>query len=151
MTSLSAHFRLEEFTRTAHPGIENVPDEGQVECLKALCLFILEPVRAHFQSTVTILSGFRSPELNTAVGGASTSQHLKGEAADITVVGLRNDDVWKFIREHLPFDQVIAERLEQDNGTAGWVHVSYCATTHRSSTLSFLGNGKYVPGLVYVA
>lgn len=146
---LSPNFKLEEFTRSStHPDIPNKPDYIQIVAMKHLCLNVLEPLREKF-GPIHIISGFRSPALNFAVGSkSSTSQHMNGEAADIEIAGVRNDTIWEYINQSLPFDQVIAEKLKSDDGTAGWIHVSY-AEALRGDAISFLGNGQYVKGLHY--
>ena len=149
MARLSPHFTLEEMTATEYP-VYNKPSEKEIEALTALCENILEPIRAHFNLPITILSGFRSPELNKTVGGAATSQHLKGEAADITIKGVANADVWQFIKDNLNFDQVIAEKLTKHDGSRGWVHVAYSKHQERGDAISFLGAGRYVKGLRFV-
>lgn len=152
--NLSTHFTLQEFTdspKAKEFGLENTPNAMQIAALQSLCDNILEPLRAHFNSSIRILSGFRCLELNKAVGGAPTSQHTLGEAADIHVQGVRNDDVWKFIVLNLNFDQVIAEKLREDDGNAGWVHVSHKREgKQRGDNISFLSDGKYVKGLQYI-
>lgn len=151
---LSPHFDLLEFTDSmkAHElEIKNIPNLLQISRMQALCDIILEPVREHFNNPVIITSGFRSPELNEAVGGKPDSQHLFGEAADIRVANTRNDDVWRFIVHHLNFDQCIAEKIRFDDGQAGWIHVSHkIAGKQRQESLSFLGE-KYVSGLSYIS
>jgi len=97
--NLSPHFTLAEMTATGRTA-DNTPGEKEIIALKALCENILEPVREHFGKPVYILSGFRSPEVNKLVGGAPTSQHVKGEAADITIKGVPNMDVWQLSRRH---------------------------------------------------
>lgn len=145
---LSEHFGLQEFTKSSHSDIPNGPSPEEIACLKALCLNILEPLRAHYGKPITILSGFRCPALNKVVGGAPTSQHVMGQAADIEIYGIRNDEIWQYIVNSLPFDQVIAEKLSREDGSAGWVHVSYDPRARRDA-ISFLGNGVYGKGLQY--
>jgi hypothetical protein len=102
---------------------------------------------------VKIRSGFRSQALNRVVGGAPNSQHTTGEAADIEIPGIANADVFRHIVKNLPFDQVIAELLDRNDGSAGWIHVSYSRAKLRHEDLSFLGRGKgkgYVPGLRFI-
>lgn len=151
---LSNHFTLQEFIispKAIELGIKNYPNALQIAALQSLCDNILEPIRSNFDLGVRILSGFRCPELNKAVGGAGTSQHTLGEAADITIVGIKNVKLWQFIVDQLNYDQVIAEQLKEDNGNAGWVHVSHKpAGKQRREALSFLGGGKYVKGLQYI-
>ena len=91
--NLSEHFKLEELCKTK-TGIENVPNEAQVENLKRLCRW-LEQLRRRWNNLygegddpIIINSGFRSPAVNKAVGGVSTSNHLTGCAADIRCIGM---------------------------------------------------------------
>lgn len=79
---LSQHFTLAEFTRTSTP-LPNVPDEAAQEGLVALCVEVLEPLRAALGAPIRITSGFRSEVVNTAIGGSPTSAHRFGLAADI--------------------------------------------------------------------
>ena len=90
---LSPHFTLGELCKTK-TGIENVPNEAQVENLKRLCRW-LEQLRRRWNNLygegddpIIINSGFRSPKVNKAVGGVSTSNHLTGCAADIRCIGM---------------------------------------------------------------
>ena len=91
--------------------------------MKALCRNILEPLRQQF-GPIIISSGFRSLEVNRGVGGAQSSQHLRGEAADIVING-RDDANAKFgfIMRNLDFDQLILEPIGAVNPR--WIHVSY--------------------------
>ena len=91
--NLSEHFKLGELTKTK-TGIENVPNEAQVENLRRLCRW-LEKLRKRWNDLygegddpIVINSGFRSPEVNKAVGGVSTSNHLTGCAVDIRCIGM---------------------------------------------------------------
>jgi len=91
--NLSEHFELGELTKTK-TGIDNVPNEEQVENLKRLCRW-LEQLRKRWNNLygegddpIIINSGFRSPEVNKAVGGVSTSNHLTGCAVDIRCIGM---------------------------------------------------------------
>jgi len=90
---LTPHFTLGELCKTK-TGIENVPNEAQVENLKRLCRW-LEQLRRRWNNLygegddpIVINSGFRSPEVNKAVGGVSTSNHLTGCAVDIRCIGM---------------------------------------------------------------
>ena len=91
--NLSEHFTLAELTQTK-TGIENVPNEAQVENLKRLCGW-LEQLRRRWNNLygdgddpIVINSGFRSAEVNKAVGGVPTSNHLTGCAVDIRCIGM---------------------------------------------------------------
>ncbi|MFQ6615072.1 MAG: D-Ala-D-Ala carboxypeptidase family metallohydrolase [Fidelibacterota bacterium] len=122
---LSPHFHLEEFTRSktaGEKGIKNFPDVEQIQNITALCKVVLEEVRKHFGKPVLITSGYRSPELNRAVGGSQYSQHVKGEAADFVVKDITVSKVFdSILHESLPFDQCIHEK--RDNRE--WIHISH--------------------------
>jgi len=147
---LTPNFALSEFIESPTAKNLNIPNNPTVKIvdnLTMLCVNILEPVRTRFKSSVFIISGYRCPELNKEVGGAKDSQHLTGMAADIRVGGIRNVDVWHYIHDMLQFDQLIAERLREDEGAAGWIHVSYSPIL-RKQALSFDGK-HYHDGLVF--
>lgn len=83
---LSEHFTLEELTRSATAkarGIDNTPTERDKANLKRLAAEVLEPLRKMAGVPIIVTSGYRCPKLNAAVGGEPTSQHMRGEAADI--------------------------------------------------------------------
>ena len=117
------YFTLGELTRSATAdarGIRNVCSPDEAENLKALVDNVLDPLRDWYGKPVYVNSGYRCPQLNRAVGGAADSQHLKGEAADITAGSpAENRRLFNYIMRYLPFDQLIDERDGQ------WVHVSY--------------------------
>lgn len=144
--NLSPHFTLGEMTVT-HSSHDNTPTEVQVEALKKLCENILEPLREHFGLPIIVTSGFRSPKVNVEFGGADNSEHLFGEAADIHIPGVANADIWRFIDgSDLEFDQLIAEKLSETDGAAGWIHVSYRPESARKQAFSFDGE-NYLSGL----
>ena len=83
---LTEHFTLAEFERSATAArlhIDNRVPAGLVPNLQRLCELVLEPLREHFQEAVYVTSGYRCPQLNSAVGGVHNSQHMRGEAVDI--------------------------------------------------------------------
>jgi len=126
---LSKNFTMAEFTKSQtaeRKGIDNTPQGEHLEAAKALFENVVQPVRDHFGPTV-INSGYRSPDLNEAVGGSSRSQHCKGEAADIEVPGTPNAELAEWIRDNLEFDQLILEFYTPGIPDSGWVHVSYLA------------------------
>jgi zinc D-Ala-D-Ala carboxypeptidase len=129
---LSKHLSLAEVTRSEtakRKGISNQPTAEHLENFKKLAENIFEPIREHFKVPILISSGYRSKDLNTAIGGSLTSQHCQGEAIDIDMDGagtISNADVFKYIKENLNFDQLIWEFGDLDN--PDWVHVSYEST-----------------------
>lgn len=144
---LSPNFALYEFTRSqtaTRRGIRNVPLASQIESMRKLSVNVLQPVREHFGRAVNINSGFRCQELNEAIGGSSTSQHMKGEAADIEIFGVSNLDLAIWIRDHLDFDQLILEFWDASQGpNSGWVHVSYASEKqNRKQVLRAWRHGK---------
>lgn len=132
---LSPHFTLAELTKTG-TGLTNNPSPAIIDKLKALCVHVLEPVREHYGKPVTVNSGYRSPAVNAAVGSKSTSQHAKGEAADIEVAGVANAALARWIRDNLDFDQLIAEAVKPNDPAAGWVHVSWVPVGRRKQCLT---------------
>ena len=124
---ITMHFTLEELyaSDTAKKlGINNKPSVQQMINLVYLAAYVLEPLRIAMKEPIKIGSGFRSPALNKAVGGVSNSQHLKGQAADLCIDGdLKKGRKWfNYIRDNLPFDQLIWEHNAKGNY---WVHVSF--------------------------
>ena len=119
---LSQNFDLAEFVvsqEAERKGIDNTPDDAVVNNLTALCIHVLEPLR-QMLGPVRISSGYRCPALNAAIGGAKDSQHMTGHAADISVNGRTLDEVYNWLYDNTPFDQVIREFPP-----GGWVHVSH--------------------------
>ena len=127
---LSKHLSLAEVTRSdsaKRKGISNQPTAEHLENFKKLAEKVFEPIRTHFAVPIHISSGYRSKELNAAIGGSLTSQHCSGEAVDIdmdgSASGVSNADVFKYIKDNLEFDQLIWEFGTDKN--PDWVHVSY--------------------------
>ena len=130
---LSEHLDLSEVTRSESAkrnGISNMPTEAHIANFKLLAEKIFEPIRTHFRCPIIISSGYRSKELNAAIGGSLTSQHCQGEAIDIdmdgTPNGVTNRMVFDYIKDNLNFDQLIYEFGDANN--PDWVHVSYEST-----------------------
>jgi hypothetical protein len=126
---LSKNFKLSEMTRSeaaARLGVANTPTPDALENLKALCSNVLQPLRDSMGKPMRVNSGYRGPQVNRAVGGSSTSQHCKGEAADIEVDGFDNKKLAELIVSMgLPFDQIILEFYKPGDPNSGWVHVSH--------------------------
>jgi len=137
---LTTNFSLAELTASqvaSRNGLNNNPTAGQIENLKKLCESILQPIRNHYDAPVIVSSGFRSPELCIRIGSSIDSQHAKGQAADIQVVGIDNKALAKYIKENLDFDQLILEYYKEEEGPhSGWVHVSYVGKGNRKESLT---------------
>ena len=126
MIRISKNFLLSEFTKSSTAirlGIDNTPPQAVLKNLEDLVALLLQPLANEF-GQVIINSGYRSPALNAAVGGAVNSQHVKGLAADIEVPGMSNYDLACHIRDNYKFDQLILEFYTPGDETSGWVHVS---------------------------
>lgn len=149
---LSPHFTLQEMIKSqtaVRRGIPNVPGADQVENLKRLAAGILEPVRAHFGRPFSPSSGFRSPALNTALGGSPRSQHMAGEAVDFEIPGVPNDAVARWIAGNLVFDQLILEYFRPDIPGSGWVHCSLVDGENRARALTINADGVHAGLLAY--
>jgi|TARA_R110002126_G_scaffold15038_2_gene62099 zinc D-Ala-D-Ala carboxypeptidase len=151
---LTSNFSLAELTRSqtaTRKGIDNTPNAEQLANLTALCECVLQPVRNYFGTAVRISSGLRVPELNSAIGGSTTSDHCKGMAADIEVPGVDNMALAKWVTENLNFRQVILEFYTPGTPDSGWVHVSYNPSDNKKQVLTATkkdGKTVYLPGLV---
>jgi hypothetical protein len=151
--NLSANFTLKELTKSdtaTRLGIDNTPDDAAIENLKLLCEMVLQPVREHFGKSVTVNSGYRSPESNAAVGGSKTSDHCKGQAADIEIDGLPNPELAQWIMDNLDYTQLILEFYTQGQPNSGWVHVSYDPNNLKKQELTAVkvaGKTTYLNGL----
>lgn len=154
---LSPNFHLSEFITSqaaARLGLKNNPGEAEIAALRLLCAKVLEPVRAHFGKPIVISSGYRSPAVNKAVGGAASSQHVKGEAADFEIPGVSNVEVARWMMAKLNYDQLILEFYTPGQPNSGWVHASY-RSPYRNQELTARRVRKwgrltteYVPGIV---
>ena len=136
---LSEHFTLEEMIKSQtgiRKGIDNTASPEVVENLVYLCVNVLEKIRAHFGKPITINSGYRGPKLNKAIGGAKTSQHLTGQAADIEIAGVDNLTLFSWIRDTLEFDQLILEYHKIGIPDSGWVHVSWNSSRNKKQVLT---------------
>jgi len=149
---LTENFSLKELTssQTAErKGIDNTPSAEHQENLKSLCEMILQPIRDHFGQVVSVSSGYRSPELCTAIGSKITSQHAKGQAADFEIFGVSNKELADYIDQNLDYDQLILEYWKgEDEPNSGWVHCSFNTQGNRKQYLrAYKENGstKYEP------
>ena len=134
---LSANFSLNELTKSeaaTRNGIFNTPSALVIEKLQALTDNILQPLRDKF-GPVIVTSGYRSPEVNKAIGGSATSHHCFGYAADFEALGMDNRELAIYIRDSLTYTQLILEFYNGDP-ESGWVHCSYDAADLKCQTLT---------------
>ena len=130
-TMLSASFSLDEFVISQvaeRHGYRNEPNEKQIENLRLLCVNVLQPLRVIIAVPIFINSGFRSFDVNAAVGGKFNSQHLEGKAADFVVHSMNLIDVFNIILQKLSFDQLIYE-------FGKWIHVSWNSDKNRKDVM----------------
>ena len=143
------YFTIEELTysQTAvKKGIRNETTPEVEQNLIALVCVVLDPAREKWGKPIHVSSGYRCPELNKAVGGVPTSQHLKGEAADITAGSRReNAELGRLIVKSGCFDQVIFEQSNRECTECDWIHVSWkrVGTYRRNVLLLVKGSKKY--------
>lgn len=128
MTQLSEHFSLKELTVTSK-NIDNTPTAEILESLKYTAKQ-MELVRALLAKPIKVTSAYRSPAVNKAVGGATSSQHLLGQAVDFTCTsfGTPRDIVLAILASGTVFDQLICEYNS-------WVHISFKETNNRKQAL----------------
>ena len=144
---ISKHISYKEatYSRTAtRLDIDNKPNVEQLKNMKLIAEEVFEPLRMWVGGPIKINSFFRSPKLNTAIGGSSKSQHCHGQAIDLddTFGRATNAEMFNFIKEHLNFDQMIWEFGDDDN--PDWVHVSYVndEDNRNRCLLAYKENGK---------
>lgn len=132
---MGKYFSIAEMVRSDtadRKGINNRLPQELLPAMNALIDNVLDPLREWYGKPIRTNSGYRCPELNAAIGGSKTSQHVKGEAADIdTGNRQQNKLLFDYIRKNLPFDQLIWEH------GGDWVHVSFRADgNNREQVLS---------------
>ena len=147
---ISKHISDKEsvYSRTAlRRGIDNTPTEEHKINMIELAENIFEPLRMYVGGPIKINSFYRSPELNKAIGGSSKSQHCNGQAIDIddTFGRMTNAEMFRFVKDHLDFDQMIWEFGDDEN--PNWVHISYVGKENRNRCLKAYkekGKTKYM-------
>ena len=147
---ISKHISDKEgvYSRTAlRRGIDNTPTKDHKKNMVKLAEEVFEPLRAYVGGPIKINSFYRSPELNKAIGGSSKSQHCNGQAIDIddTFGRMTNAEMFRFVKDHLDFDQMIWEFGDDKN--PNWVHVSYVGKENRNRCLKAYkekGKTKYM-------
>lgn len=139
------YFTITELTKSAtakRNGIDNKPSATVERKLVALIEKVLDPLREAYGAPIIVTSGYRCEKLNRLVGGAASSQHVKGEAVDIRTVSDKPEDNKKLydliLKLKLPFDQLINEY------GCDWVHVSYGSRHRRQKLRAVKRNGRTV-------
>lgn len=105
--------------------INNMPDINSLDNMLDLIYYVLNPIRERIKKPMIVTSGYRNKEVNRLVGGKSTSQHLKGQAVDFIIKGMKPSEIVNFIRNtYIEYDQLINEYDK-------WVHISYNKDNNR--------------------
>jgi zinc D-Ala-D-Ala carboxypeptidase len=148
---ISEFLTLEEatYSKTAiEKGIANIPTPEHLANMKHVAVEIFDPVRRFAGGPLLASSFYRSPSLNTSIGGSSkTSQHMKGEAVDIDCDHYKNGTnraVFDFILTKLPFDQLILE-YPDTLGNPSWVHASLRRDGNNRREVLVKLKDKYIP------
>ena len=152
---LSKNFSLNELTKSdtaLRHDMDNTPPPEAIECLRALCDNVLQPVRDHFGKSVRVNSGYRHPDVNAKVGGSKTSDHCKGMAAGIEIATVPNHELAQWIADNCPaYRQIILEFYTRGQPDSGWVHVSYNPADNKKQLLTATkvdGKTTYLNGLL---
>ena len=140
---LSLNFSKEEFESSATASrlrIDNSLTPSAAKHIQYLVDKLLQPLREHLRRPIRITSGFRCTELNTAIRGSATSQHMRGEAADIKVAGYSAEELANHIvNSRLPFDQLIWYDVER----GGHVHIALSKPKPTKQLLHAPASGGY--------
>lgn len=129
MTNLN--FKISELihsdTAVLH-NINNMPDINSLDNMLDLIFYVLQPLRDRLKKPIIITSGYRCKKVNELIGGKPTSQHLKGQAVDFVVQGMKPSEVVQFIRNtYIEYDQLICEYDK-------WVHISFNKGNNRQQS-----------------
>ena len=151
---LSRNLSLQECTKSPTAirlGILNHPSVEEIANLKLIAKNVFQPLRDYYGLPIAISSGYRSKELNEAVGGSKSSHHMTGQAldidADVMSNGLTNKQIFDYIKNHCEFCQLIWE-FGSDNEPA-WVHVSDVEDDNRGEVLRAVRTSKGVAYATY--
>jgi len=151
MENISKHISYHEgtYSRTAERrDLDNTPNKEQLKCMKEVAENLFEPLRKWVGGPIKINSFFRGEPVNTAIGGSTRSQHMKGQAIDIddTFKHKTNADMYHYIKENLDFDQMIWEFGTEKN--PNWLHISWVSHRPNRKKLTIAkkvnGRTKYI-------
>ena len=148
---ISKHISYHEgtYSRTGERrDLDNTPNAGQLKCMKEVAENLFEPLRKWVGGPIKINSFFRGEPVNTAIGGSTRSQHMKGQAIDIddTFGHKTNAEMYHYIKDNLDFDQMIWEFGDDEN--PNWLHISWVSHRPNRKKLTIAkkvnGRTKYI-------
>ena len=151
MENISKHISWHEgtYSRTGERrDLDNTPNEEQLKCMKEVAENLFEPLREWVGGPIKINSFFRGESVNTAIGGSTRSQHMKGQAIDIddTFGYKTNAEMYHYIKDNLDFDQMIWEFGTDKN--PNWLHISWVSHRPNRKKLTIAkkinGRTKYI-------
>ena len=151
MKNISKHVSWHEgtYSRTGERrDLDNTPNEDQLKCMKEVAENLFEPLREWVGGGIKINSFFRGEPVNTAIGGSTRSQHMKGQAIDIddTFGHKTNAEMYHYIKDNLDFDQMIWEFGTDKN--PNWLHISWVSHRPNRKKLTIAkkvdGRTKYI-------
>ena len=151
MENISKHKSYHEgtYSRTAERrDLDNTPNDEQLKCMKEVAENLFEPLRKWVGGPIKINRFFRGEPVNTAIGGSTRSQHMKGQAIDIdeTFGHKTNAEMYHYIKDNLDFDQMIWEFGTDKN--PNWLHISWVSHRPNRKKLTIAkkinGRTKYI-------
>ena len=151
MENISKHISYHEGTYSqtgVRRNLDNTPNEDQLKCMKEVSENLFEPLRKWVSGPIKINSFFRGEPVNTAIGGSTRSQHMKGQAIDIddTFGHRTNAEMYHYIKDNLDFDQLIWEFGTDKN--PNWLHISWVSHRPNRKKLTIAkkvdGKTKYI-------
>lgn len=146
-SKLSKNFSVREYLKSAtaaRNGIDNSEgfDEIKFEAAKNLFETSVQPARDHF-GTMVVTSGYRSPTLNSKVGGSTNSQHCKAEAVDVEAYSCSTLELAQWLSDNVTFDQLILECYDPSDPNSGWVHISCKLNAEENREQMLVYSGGY--------
>ena len=148
---ISKHISYKEATHSntaLRRNLDNTPNDQQLKCMKEIAENLFEPLRKWVGGPIKVNSFFRGEPVNTAIGGSTRSQHMKGQAIDIddTFGHKTNAEMYHYIKDNLDFDQLIWEFGDDKN--PNWLHISWVSHRPNRKKLTIAkkvnGRTKYV-------
>lgn len=149
--SWAPNFGPDEFIK---PGDRNSISKGAEDSLKAIAVNILQPARNQLGLPIAVNSAYRNPQYNASIGGAATSQHMYGQAVDISPIPATKENykkLWDILIQNGKYDQIIWERALAFSGKPSHIHLSWVVPglnpgspyqTNRKRKLQYYG-GNY--------